>query len=217
MDAETIALLGAMFDDELEGYDEDLDDELEGFHDDDDDDELGAFAWRRRFSARTTRRGTAARRIRRPRRAIVLARKKAAYLNKLVPAIPGVPASGARNFPLGFGFFVFVNGGPTFTTLTANPQRPYKGARLVIDIARSVGAVAELVTVTSLNIGQDNQLVSAAALPAAGFRPDATNTVLALDPATPGIDIVLGLAVSAAPGVGETITVSAMLVGPTIG
>jgi len=182
-----IELLGAMFDDDLAGY----------------EDELGAIRVPSRYS-----------RARRGRRASL---KRAKYVNAIAPKIPGVPAPGARNFPLGFGSFTFVNAGVTVATLTANPQRPFKGARLVVDVKRSAGAVAELVTITALNIGQNNQLVSAAALPAEAFLPGSFQTMLSLDPATPGIDITLQMAISAAPGVGETVAVSAMLIGDTIG
>lgn len=214
LDEEDIMLLGAMFDDELAG---DYPDGVVGY----DDEELGAFNIAPRFNlskvrshrALATRAPVAARRSVSVRHQIA----KAAYLNKIAPAIPGVPAIGARAFPLGFGSFTFVNAGVTQTVLTANPQKPFKGARLVIDVRRSSGAVAELLTVTSLNIGQDNQLVSSGALPAEAFAPGAFHTSLSLDPATPGIDITIGLALSAAPGVGETISVSAMLIGETLG
>lgn len=183
-----IELLGAAFDMDLAG------DEM---------DELGAIRVPSRYG-----------RVSRGRRVLA---KKAKYLNAIAPKVPGVPAPGARNFPLGFGSFTFVNAGVTSAVLTANPQRPFKGARLVIDVKRSAGATAELVTVTSLNIGQNNQLVSSSPLPAEAFLPSSFQTMLSLDPATPGIDITLGLAISAAPGVGETVAVSAMLIGDTIG
>ena len=188
---EDIELLGAMFDDELAGYD--------------DDDELGALRIPSRYGRRAL---PTSRRVQRAKRA---------YINKIAPQIPGVPAAGARNFPLGFGSFTFVNGGVTSAILTASPQRPFKGARLVVDVKRSAGAVAELLTITSLTVGQNNQLVSAAQLPAEAFLPGSFQTMLSLDPATPGIDITLALALSAAPGVGETVSVSAMLIGDTIG
>lgn len=218
MDYETQALLGGMFDDELAG----IEDELAGFDVSEDGTVLGAFSIPSQYKSRTrmsvARRGTpnrvAASLINRRNQ---LQAAKTAYLNKIQPAIPGVPAAGARNFPLGFGSFTFVNAGVTAAQLVANPQRPFKGARLVIDVRRSSGAQAELVTVTSLNIGQNNQLVSSAALPAEAFRPDGFDTVLSLDPATPGIDITLGIAISAAPGVGETVAISAMIIGDTIG
>lgn len=178
---EDIELLGAMFDMDLAGYDDDY--------------EVGRI-------------------LRRPNRRTL---NRAKYAKALVPKVPGVPKMGAREFPLGFGTFTFVNAGATVATLTAQPQRPFKGARLVIVVSRSAGATAEAVTITQLNVGQNNQLASAAQLPAEAFAPGAQDVVLNLDPATPGIDITLGLAVSAAPGVGESIAVTAMLIGNAIG
>ncbi len=222
MDYDTEMLLGAAFDDELAGIEDELaacGDEYGDAVLDDEGAEVGAFgipSFLRKRAIRQRGGGTTRRNQLIRRRANVYAKKRA-YINKIQPAIPGVPAAGARNFPLGFGSAIFVNAGVTQFNLVANPQRPFKGARLVIDVRRSAGALAELVTVTSLNIGQNNQLVSSAALPAEAFRPDGFDTVLSLDPATPGIDITLGLAISAAPGVGETVAVSAMIIGDTIG
>jgi len=231
MDAEMMDLLGQLavdddlagyeIDDELAGYDLGHGHELLGAEGEEWDPELGAFRLPSRMRSMVRRRG------RRPpmrgsRRAIVarivsLQQRKASYINKIAPAIPGVPQPGARNFPLGFGSFTFVNAGPTLATLTANPQKPFKGARLMVQVNRSAGAVAELVTINNLDVGTGNQLVSAEALPAEGFAATAFDTGLSLDPATPGIQIVLGIAISATPGVGETISVSAMLIGNTIG
>lgn len=205
-----MALLGAAFDYDLAGEDDEYDD-------DDDEEEVGAsFSRLMRSRSKRGRRASRGRgRILR-RRPSIARLKRAAYVRALKPAIPGVPEPAARNFPLGFGSFTFVNAGVTAAVLTASPQKPFKGSRLVIDVRRTAGAVAELVTITSLNIGQNNQLVSAAALPAEAFSPNSFQTVLSLDPATPGIDVVLGLAISAAPGVAETVTVSAMIIGDTI-
>jgi len=231
------------YDDELLGHYDDDDDigidlgdgtELLGAHDDEYDDELGAFRLPRRIR-RLIRKTPHARLIRGVRRRIrgrrrpsgrrrqitnrimALQAKKANYINKIAPAIPGVIQPGARNFPLGFGSFTFVNAGPTQTNLTALPQKPFKGARLMVQVNRSAAAVAELVTITNLDVGTGNQLVSSDALPAEGFAATAFDTGLSLDPATPGIQIVLGIAISATPAVGQTISVSAMLIGNTIG
>ncbi len=227
MDEEMMELLGQLaVDDDLAGA-YDIDDELAGIDLGEGntllgayDDELGAFRLPSRIRSMVSRRG--ARRPPTRRRAIVnrivqLQQRKASYINKIAPAIPGVPQPGARNFPLGFGSFTFVNAGATLTNLTSNPQKPFKGARLMVQVNRSVGAVAELVTITNLDVGTGNQLVSAQALPAEGFAATAFDTGLSLDPATPGIQIVLGIAISATPPVGETISVSAMLIGNTIG
>jgi len=231
MDEEMMELLGALaMDDDLAGTDYEVDDELAGIdlgdgHEllgaYDDDDDLGAFRLPSRIRRMVSRR-RGRRPPRRGRRAIVnrivqLQQRKASYINKIAPAIPGVPQPGARNFPLGFGAFTFLPAGITLTNLTANPQKPFKGARLMVQVNRSAGATAELVTITNLDVGTGNQLVSAQALPAEGFAANAFDTMLSLDPATPGIQIVLGIAISASPPAGESISVSAMLIGNTIG
>lgn len=184
------------------------------------DEELGAIRALSRFRPPTrgsvaARSGTGRSMI--IRRMAAIQAKKRAYVNKIAPAIPGLPAPGARNFPLGFGSFTFVNAGVTTTDLTANPQKPFKGARLVVVVNRSAGAVAPLVTVNDLDVGTGNQLVSSQSLPAEGFAPQSYDVVLSLDPATPGILVVLGIGITSTPPVGETITVSAMLIGNTIG
>jgi len=221
IDAEMEELLGALeVDDDLAGFDEGIDlghgHALLGGAD-----ELGAINLLSRYRSRrgsVTRRGAAPTgRAQIIRRMAALQAKKRNYVNKIAPAIPGLPAPGARNFPLGFDTFTFVNAGVTQTTLTANPQKPFKGARLMVQVNRSSGAVAELVSINNLDVGTGNQLVSSQSLPAEGFAAGAFDTMLSLDPATPGILIVLGIAISATPPVGETITVSAMLIGNTIG
>lgn len=230
MDAEMIELLGQLavedelagyeIDDELAGIDLGMGHELLGAPDYGGGDDLGAFRLPSRITSmvrRGARRGVPSRRGAIVSRINSLQRRKAAYINKIAPAIPGVPQPGARNFPLGFGSFTFTPGGTTLTNLTANPQKPFKGARLMVQVNRSAGAVAELVTITNLDVGTGNQLVSAQALPAEGFAATAFDTGLSLDPATPGIQIVLGIALSATPGAGESISVSAMLIGNTIG
>ena len=121
---------------------------------------------------------------------------------------------GARKFALGLGQHIFLPAAATTHTFSVSPQRPFKGYRLVADIRRSAGAVAELVTLSKFNIGADNQLVGSQPLPLAAFVGDAVDTGLALDPATPGINIDVTVDISAAPGVGEQVAVSLML--PTL-
>jgi len=215
---EVIELLGAMLvDDDLAGDDE-YDDMLLGGHEDVidvGDDNLGALRIRSRKTRVRSRRGGSSRRALMKR--VLSTRLKAqGYMNKINPVVPGAPQLGARNFPLGFGSFTFVNGGVTSTNLVANPQKPFKGLRLMVQVNRSV-AGGELVTITGLDVGTGNQLVSSQALPAEGFAANAFDTMLSLDPSTPGIIITLGIALSAAPAANETISVSAMLIGNTIG
>jgi len=165
----------------------------------------------RMFPTRRIPRGTA----RVDRRQRIAA--KASLRRSLVPSIPGTPAAGAREWPLGFGTFSFTAVSGTVGVLQAEPQRPFKGQRLVIDIARTGATATGLVTVNVLQVGQDNQLVSAQALPAGGFAPDAFHTVLDLDPATPGIIITLNVGISIAPGGQDQVDVSAMIIGTAIG
>lgn len=185
---EEIELLGAMFDDELE-----------------DDDELGARSFGR-YSRGRSRGGSRA-----------LSARKRNYVRKISPVIPGVPSAGARNYPLGFGVALFGAATATSILLQASPQRPFKGHRLVVDAGRTGASATGLVTITALNVGQNNQLVSGEALPAEAFAANSFGTGLSLDPATPGITIALQLAISALPTGTDTVAVSAMLIGNTIG
>lgn len=184
-----IELLGAMFDDELEG----------------EDDELGARSFGR-YSRGRSRGGSRS-----------LSARKRSYVRKISPAIPGVPSAGARNYPLGFGVAIFGAATATSILLQASPQRPFKGHRLVVDAGRTGATATGLVTITALNVGQNNQLVSGEALPAEAFAANSFGTGLSLDPATPGITIALQLAISSLPAGTDTVAVSAMLIGNTIG
>lgn len=188
---EEIELLGAMFDDELEG---------------EEDDELGARSFGRYSRGRS--RGRSSR---------TLSARKRNYVRKISPVIPGVPSAGARNYPLGFGVAIFGAATATSILLQASPQRPFKGHRLVVDAGRTGASATGLVTITALNVGQNNQLVSGEALPAEAFAANSFGTGLSLDPATPGITIALQLAISALPTGTDTVAVSAMLIGNTIG
>lgn len=156
---------------------------------------------------------------RRRYRPIAAHRGRSTAVRRMVPAVPGVPPAAVRQYPLGFGAGAFIVGGATTLTLTARPQLPFQGNRLVFDVTRTNagGTATGLLTITALSVGQANQLVSATALPAEAFRPDAVSVALALSPATPGIDITLTVVISAAPtAAGDRVDFSAMLIGPTI-
>lgn len=134
----------------------------------------------------------------------------------LMPVLPGAPGISGLQIPLGFGTHTFLNAAATSVTLTARPQRPVRPIKLVIIVNRSAGATAEAVTVTNLQVGQVSQFGGSAALPAEAFTAD--NTLpLAGTSAQPGIDITITLAVSAAPGVGESIAVTALLACDAVG
>lgn len=136
---------------------------------------------------------------------------------RLIPRVPGVPMPGARLQPLGFGASAFTAASGLILTLQAQPQRPYKGQRLVVDITRTGASATGLVTVTRLDIGTTNQLVSSGALSAAAFAPTAFDVNLQLDPATPGIIITVQFAISAAPAMADRVDFSATMFGTAIG
>ena len=191
--------------------DDDFDDELFGVIDE--IDELGRARGRGR---RLTRRARSSRGRGRGR-SVRRGRTARALVETGATAPAGLPGTGPRGWPLGLGSFTFVNAGVTANTFTASPQRPFKGFRLVVDVRRSSGAVGELLTLSALNVGQANQLVSGTVLPLEAFQANAFDVSLDLDPATPGIDITAIVNISAAPGVGETVAVSLMIIGMSVG
>jgi len=181
-------------------YDDEQIELLGALMEDDEDPILGA----RRMTRVPARRGGS----RAARRALVKA---------LVPSTPGVPKPGFREFPLGFAPIQFTPTSGLTLNLVAQPQRPHKGTRLVLDIVRSAAGSGGLITVSSILVGQQNQLQSAQPIIAAAFEQDSTYVQLALDAATPGIDVIIGVTCSAAPGAGETVDVGGALWGTAIG
>jgi len=138
-------------------------------------------------------------------------------MRRLVPRVPGVPMPGARLQPLGLGSSAFTSVSGTIIALTARPQRPFKGQRLVVEITRTGATSTGLVTITRLDVGTMNQLVSSGSLTAGAFAATAFDVNLQLDPATPGIDIVVQFAISVAPGVGDRVDFGGQIFGDTIG
>lgn len=111
---------------------------------------------------------------------------------------------------LGLGNATFVNGGVTTLTLTVEPQRSFRPERLIID-RTNVGAASPNLTcnVQSIFIGDQPQSPSVEQpAPIAMFRADATVSGIDFDKAVPGQKIQVTLTISAAPAVGETVTLS---------
>jgi hypothetical protein len=99
--------------------------------------------------------------------------------------------------------------------LSAAPQTAFRGRRLVIAQAKSTGAVGILVVVSSpLNVsGMPQTPAPDVDAPVEMFDPATTYSMLDLQIATSATSISLGLAVSAIPASGQTVTVSAGLYG----
>lgn len=151
------------------------------------------------------------RRARRARRALP------ARAAALVPQVPGVPASGMRLQPLGLGATAFTATSGTLLSLSASPQRPFRGQRLIVDITRTGASATGLVTITRLDVGTDNQLVGSGAISASAFAATAFDANVNLAPATPGVQITVQLAISAAPTATDRVDIGATIFGSTIG
>lgn len=111
---------------------------------------------------------------------------------------------------LGLGNATFINGGPTQLTLTVEPQRSFRPERLIID-RTNVGAASPTLFANVVNIFVGDQPQSPSVeqpAPIAMFRADATVSGIDFDKAIPGQKIALQLSISAAPAVGETVTLS---------
>lgn len=158
--------------------------------------------------------------LRRSRRSRVLRRqqnKLVAAKALLVPAIPGAPGNAVRGFGLGFPTATFVALGPTTIEVEANPQLAFKGARLVIVVSRNGATATGLVRITTFLVGQRDQRVSGEGLLAEAYSPNSFQTMMALDQATPGIDLRFGYTLVGPALVGtDSIIVGTQIIGATI-
>jgi hypothetical protein len=134
----------------------------------------------------------------------------------LMSAYPGAPPVAEKQIPLGFGNQAFTSTSTTTLTFTARPQAVFRGRRLVIDFSRTGATATGLVTLTSMLIGTRNQLVGTLGIPVSTFASGAFGVDMALDPATPGIDITLVMVISAAPGTTDRVDIGASLIGTGI-
>lgn len=136
---------------------------------------------------------------------------------RIIPQIPGAPAIGVKLQPLGFNIVTF--GAATGTTLpaTTRPQKPFKGRRLVVDIARTGATATGLVTVQSVTIGVNNQFVSTGAVGAGAFAATAFDCNVEFSACSTALDITVNYAISAAPTMTDTVVVGTTLFGESVG
>lgn len=129
--------------------------------------------------------------------------------------IPPRPVDGEAMYPLGLGTATFVASGPTDAVLYAQPQRAFRGERLVLQIGKN-GASAQplIVLLTEFSVGDYRQFVGGGDVPASVFAADAFGVRLLLDGAAPGVLIRLGLRLTGGSLAGtDTVTVSGALIG----
>jgi len=134
---------------------------------------------------------------------------------ELTRPAPGVPGVQGALLALGFTTIQFVNAGATTLSVTSTPQKPFRGQRLVVDLARTAAAT-QLITITRFLMGAVNVLPSGDPIGVAGFAATAFQTMLDLVPVSSGDIITIDYTTSAAPGVGETIDISTTLFGPSL-
>src|SRR5688572_21124042 len=96
--------------------------------------------------------GAGRRPMRRGGRRMTAPRGGRVHARSLVSNIPGVSHPGARLQQLGLGATAFTSTSGTLLSLTASPQRPFKGQRLILDLTRTGASATGLVTVNQLNV-----------------------------------------------------------------
>lgn len=137
-------------------------------------------------------------------------------LNNLVSAIPGAPARGLRKVPLPLGTVAFTATSGTSLQFRARTQRPYKGTRLIFVVNRTGATATGLLSATEIKIGQDPQPAADGAMPLEAFGPQVWDADLDLTPLTPGIDIVITSAISAAPAGADRVDVGGVMFGYSV-
>lgn len=136
---------------------------------------------------------------------------------RILPTIPGAPALGAKLQPLGFTTVAFTASSGTALAATTRPQKPFKGRRLVVDIARTGTTATGLITVTSITVGVNNQLVSTGAVGAGAFAATAFDCNVSLSACSSALDIAVNYAISAAPTMTDRVDIATTLFGETVG
>lgn len=136
---------------------------------------------------------------------------------RILPTIPGAPAIGAKLQPLGFTTVTFGAATGTALAATTRPQKPFKGRRLVVDIARTGASATGLVTITSITVGVNNQLVSTGAVGAGAFAATAFDCNVSLSACSSALDIAVNYSISAAPAMADVVNIATTLFGETVG
>lgn len=138
-------------------------------------------------------------------------------VSQLVAPIPGASARGSKVQPLGFTNGTFNATSGTTITVRARPQRPLRGGRLVGSYSRSGTTATGLLTLVSLFVGTDGQLLSGDPISFDSLAPNAFGVGVNLTPAAVGQEIVATVAISVAPGSTDTVAFNLTMFGLTIG
>jgi len=136
---------------------------------------------------------------------------------RIVPTVPGAPSVGIKLQPLGFNTVTFTATSGTALAATTRPQKPFKGKRLVVDIARTGATSTGLITVTNITIGVNSQFVSTGAIGAAAFAATAFDVNMELSACSTALDINVNYATTLAPTAPDNIAIATTMFGEAVG
>jgi len=135
---------------------------------------------------------------------------------------PGLQAPCEDLYPLPFrpvaGTPTFIAGGPTLITLTARPQKPFRGERPVSIVTRVGAGAAAVVPVIrgAIRVGTDPQAAQISDMPLEFLDRTSFGVRMVFTPAEAGIDLEADIQlVGPALGAGDTITVFLSVFGST--
>lgn len=123
----------------------------------------------------------------------------------------------SKRLPLGGGRASFTATSGTSLSIEVEPQRGYTPRRLVIAVARTGTTATGLILLTSMTVGDVQQLPASNGCPVEMFSADVTDGELDLTPCVPGQKITLTFTISAAPTTTDTVVLSAGFYGAAVG
>lgn len=132
---------------------------------------------------------------------------------------PGVAAPGARRLTLGMppAAFPALTAINTIVAVQSNPQRPFRGERLIVNVLRSNGAGAVGIQIQDIRCGTASQLAGVAGISADAFPPNAIDSTMVLDPIQPGVNFTIQYTNLLAVPTGESVVVQSTIVGQAVG
>lgn len=136
------------------------------------------------------------------------------WVARMVPYgdVPPRPQPDEAMFPMGLGSATLTAAAPA-GNLSAQPQRAFRGERLVLSVFRSAGAVGIPVVIAGFNVGDYKQLVGGGSLPVEVFASDAFGVRLMLDASIPGVLYQIQVQALAPIAAGESIIIAGAVIG----
>jgi hypothetical protein len=131
-------------------------------------------------------------------------------------ASAGQQGVATKRVPLGLGSNTFTFGGSTVHTFEVEPQRDYQAERLVIDSETNASATGAIVT--SIKVGDIEQMPSGEGMPITAFAHDAVDAYLDLSVCKGGTKLSVEVQLTGtALASGETFNVDCGFFGRVVG